>query len=297
MNPHKAGFISLLGLPNAGKSTLMNALVGERLSIITPKAQTTRHRIIGILNGDGYQLVFSDTPGYLESAHGLHQMMMHYVDAALRDADIVLLLVDTSRPPSKDEDPYRRQIIESAASLIVLFNKIDLLKTETREERLQEWRGQFEGQQIQEMSATTGEGKDRLMKTLIEKIPECPAYYDPDELTDKSERFIAAEMIREKIFLNYRQEVPYSTEVMIERFKEEAGLLRIEAIVYAERESQKGIIIGKGGAGLKAVGTEARKDMEAFWQQKIFLTIRVKVRPNWRNDPRQLRYFGYSDKT
>jgi len=297
MNPHKAGFISLLGLPNAGKSTLMNALVGERLSIITPKAQTTRHRIIGILNGDGYQLVFSDTPGYLESAHGLHQMMMHYVDAALRDADIVLLLVDTSRPPSKDEDPYRRQIIESAASLIVLFNKIDLLKTETREERLLEWRGQFEGQQIQEMSATTGEGKDRLMKTLIEKIPECPAYYDPDELTDKSERFIAAEMIREKIFLNYRQEVPYSTEVMIERFKEEAGLLRIEAIVYAERESQKGIIIGKGGAGLKAVGTEARKDMEAFWQQKIFLTIRVKVRPNWRNDPRQLRYFGYSDKT
>lgn len=297
MNPHKAGFISLLGLPNAGKSTLMNALVGERLSIITPKAQTTRHRIIGILNGDGYQLVFSDTPGYLESAHGLHQMMMHYVDAALRDADIVLLLVDTSRPPSKDEDPYRRQIIETAASLIVLFNKIDLLKTETREERLQEWRGQFEGQQIQEMSATTGEGKDRLMKTLIEKIPECPAYYDPDELTDKSERFIAAEMIREKIFLNYRQEVPYSTEVMIERFKEEAGLLRIEAIVYAERESQKGIIIGKGGAGLKAVGTEARKDMEAFWQQKIFLTIRVKVRPNWRNDPRQLRYFGYSDKT
>lgn len=297
MNPHKAGFISLLGLPNAGKSTLMNALVGERLSIITPKAQTTRHRIIGILSGDGYQLVFSDTPGYLESAHGLHQMMMHYVDAALRDADIVLLLVDTSRPPSKDEDPYRRQIIETATSLIVLFNKIDLLKTETREERLQEWRGQFEGQQIQEMSATTGEGKDRLMKTLIEKIPECPAYYDPDELTDKSERFIAAEMIREKIFLNYRQEVPYSTEVMIERFKEEAGLLRIEAMVYAERESQKGIIIGKGGAGLKAVGTEARKDMEAFWQQKIFLTIRVKVRPNWRNDPRQLRYFGYSDKT
>jgi GTP-binding protein Era len=297
MNPHKAGFISLLGLPNAGKSTLMNALVGERLSIITPKAQTTRHRIIGILSGDGYQLVFSDTPGYLESAHGLHQMMMHYVDAALRDADIVLLLVDTSRPPSKDEDPYRRQIIETATSLIVLFNKIDLLKTETREERLQEWRGQFEGQQIQEMSATTGEGKDRLMKTLIEKIPECPAYYDPDELTDNSERFIAAEMIREKIFLNYRQEVPYSTEVMIERFKEEAGLLRIEAMVYAERESQKGIIIGKGGAGLKAVGTEARKDMEAFWQQKIFLTIRVKVRPNWRNDPRQLRYFGYSDKT
>lgn len=297
MNNHKAGFISLLGLPNAGKSTLMNALVGERLSIITPKAQTTRHRIIGILSGEGYQLVFSDTPGYLESAHELHQMMMRYVDSALRDADIVLLMVDISRPPAKDADPYRKQIIDAAESLIVLFNKTDLLKPEEREDRLLEWREQFPDQQIMGLSATTGEGKNELMQALLDRIPECPAYYDPDALTDKSERFIAAEIIREKIFLNYRQEVPYSTEVMIEHFKDDDGLLRIEAIVYVERESQKGIIIGAGGSGLKAVGTEARKDMEAFWQQKIFLTIRVKVRPNWRNDPRQLRYFGYSDKS
>ncbi|MFM7585523.1 MAG: GTPase Era [Bacteroidota bacterium] len=297
MNNHKAGFISLLGLPNAGKSTLMNALVGERLSIITPKAQTTRHRIIGILSGDGYQLVFSDTPGYLESAHGLHQMMMRYVDSALKDADIVLLLVDVSKPPAKEADPYRKQIIDAAESLIVLFNKTDLLNPEERGVKLQEWRDQFPDQEIMELSAVTGAGKDELMQALLSRIPECPAYYDPDELTDKSERFIAAEIIREKIFLNYRQEVPYSTEVMIERFKDDDGLLRIEAMVYVERESQKGIIIGAGGSGLKTVGTEARKDMEAFWQQKIFLTIRVKVRPNWRNDPRQLRYFGYSDKS
>jgi len=197
----------------------------------------------------------------------------------------------------KEVDPYRKQIIDAAESLIVLFNKTDLLKPEEREIRLQEWREQFPDQEIMELSSVTGDGKDELMQALLNRIPECPAYYDPDELTDKSERFIAAEIIREKIFLNYRQEVPYSTEVMIERFKDDEGLLRIEAMVYVERESQKGIIIGAGGLGLKMVGTEARKDMEAFWQQKIFLTIRVKVRPNWRNDPRQLRYFGYSDKS
>ena len=178
MNKHKAGFISLLGLPNAGKSTLMNALVGERLSIITPKAQTTRHRIIGILSGEDFQLVFSDTPGYLESAHGLHQMMMRYVDSALKDADIVLLLVDVSRPPAKEADPYRNQIIEAAQSLIVLFNKTDLLKPEEREIKLQEWREQFPNQEIMELSATTGAGKEELMQTLLNRIPECPAYYD-----------------------------------------------------------------------------------------------------------------------
>jgi len=224
-------------------------------------------------------------------------MMMRYVDSALKDADIVLLLVDVSKPPAKEADPYRKQIIDAAESLIVLFNKTDLLNPEERGVKLQEWRDQFPDQEIMELSAVTGAGKDELMQVLLSRIPECPAYYDPDELTDKSERFIAAEIIREKIFLNYRQEVPYSTEVMIERFKDDDGLLRIEAMVYVERESQKGIIIGAGGSGLKTVGTEARKDMEAFWQQKIFLTIRVKVRPNWRNDPRQLRYFGYSDKS
>lgn len=288
---HKAGFVNILGKPNAGKSTLMNQLVGEKLSIVTPKAQTTRHRILGIVSEENYQLVFSDTPGYLESRYGLHRSMMRFVESAIEDADIILWVIDVT--DEGDVEEYKAQIVQ-APRLIILLNKVDKLKGTSEAALVDRWKAEVPHAVVLPIAAESGYNVGGLMGHILQMLPESPPFYDKDELTDKSERFLAAEMIREKIFLNYRQEIPYACEVAVDSFKEEAELLRISALVYVERASQKGIVIGPKGAGLKKVGTEARKDLEAFFGKQVMLSLFVKVKENWRNDDRMLRYFGYN---
>jgi GTPase len=288
---HRAGFVNILGKPNAGKSTLMNRLVGEKLSIVTPKAQTTRHRILGIVSEDDYQIVFSDTPGYLESRYGLHKAMMRFVETAIEDADIVLWVVDVT--DEGDVAEYHEQLLQ-AEKLIVLLNKVDKLKGDEQAKLELQWRAEAPNAVVLPISAEKGFNIDGLMGHILKMLPEGPPYYGKDELTDKSERFIAAEIVREKIFMNYRQEVPYACEVEVDSFKDEESLLRISALVYVERASQKGIVIGPKGAGLKKVGIEARKDLEAFFGKQVMLSLFVKVKENWRNDDRMLRYFGYN---
>lgn len=286
----KSGFVSIVGKPNVGKSSLMNKLVGENVSIITSKAQTTRHRIMGILNGDNYQIVYSDTPGILEPKYSLHEAMMNYVKVSLEDADLILLVVDVN----DKFEPLFERFKNVKAPLLLLLNKIDLAKGSQVTDKITYWKQMLPNlSDVLPVSAKSGENVDSILKYVTERLPEHPAYFPQDEFTDRTERFFASEIIREKIFLNYAEEIPYSCEVSVTSFKDEPDIIRISAMIYVERDSQKGIVIGKGGSSLKKVGTEARQDMEAFFGKKVFLETRVKVADNWRKEKHKLRQFGY----
>ena len=289
---HKSGFVNIIGNPNVGKSTLMNALVGERLSIVTSKAQTTRHRIMGIVNGEDYQIVYSDTPGILKPNYKLQESMMSFVNTAISDADIILYVTDTVESSSKNIE-YIERLRENPTPVILAINKIDLTTQDKLEELYQRWKELLPKAEIFPISATEKFNLDPLFDRILALLPESPPWYDKDIFTDRNLRFFASEIIREKILLNYSKEIPYCTEVVIESFKENNDIWNIEAIIYVTRDSQKGIIIGKGGAALKKVGTEARKDMEAFFEKRVFLQIFVKVNPDWREDKRRLKQFGY----
>jgi GTPase len=291
--PFKSGFVSIVGKPNVGKSTLMNQLMGETLSIATPKAQTTRHRIMGMLNSDNYQIVYSDTPGILEPKYALHEAMMNYVKVSLEDADLILLVVEL-------DDKYDALLFERfkkiKTPILLVLNKIDTAKGTQVHDKMMHWKEHLPGVQASlAVSAKTGENVPLLLQQVIDQMPEHPPYFPQDEFTDRSERFFASEIIREKIFLNYEQEVPYSTEVAITEFKDEETIIRIRAQIYVERDSQKGIIIGNKGSALKKLGMDARKDLEAFFQKKVFLETHVKVADNWRKQKLKLRQFGYLD--
>ncbi|GAB3876701.1 GTPase Era [Hymenobacter segetis] len=291
--PHRAGFVSIIGKPNVGKSTLMNALVGERLSIVTSKAQTTRHRILGILNGDDFQLIYSDTPGIIQPKYELHNAMMSFVYSSLEDADVVLFVTDIYE--KHDEEPVVERLRKMTDTpIILLVNKIDQANQEEVEAKLAYWKEQLpNAAEVLPISALNHFGTDGVLQLVMERLPIHPPYYPKDELTDKPERFFAAEMVREKIFKLYKKEIPYSCEVVIEEFKEEDDIIRIRGIIYVERNSQKGIVIGQGGEALKKVGTWAREEMEKFFQKKVFLEMYVKVNENWRTDPKALSRFGY----
>jgi GTP-binding protein Era len=288
---HKAGFVSIIGKPNAGKSTLMNALVGEKMSIITPKAQTTRHRILGIVNHEDYQIVFSDTPGIIKPHYALQETMMHQVEGSLVDADLVLLVTDINE--KYDESDIFEKLQGSNAPLCVIINKIDKSDEETVKAKVDYWQEKLNPKAIFAVSALKDHNVLAVMNFVIEHLPEHPAYYDKDSLTDRNDRFFASEIIREKIFKIYEKEIPYSTEVIITAFKEGDALYRISSEIIVERDSQKNILIGKGGETLKKVGTYARKDMEEFFQKKIFLEMFVKVIPDWRSKKNYLKQFGY----
>jgi len=288
---HKAGYISILGYPNAGKSTLMNALVGEKLSGITPKAQTTRHRIIGILNGENYQIVFSDTPGILTPKYKLHQAMISAISSSIADADIIILVTEPGRKFTQEE--ILRRIILSKLPVIVLVNKIDTIDQATLEKEVEQWAGILPEAEILPVSALLKSNLDLLLTRLIKLLPQHPPFYGRDELTDRNERFFVSEIIREKILINYSQEVPYSVEVVIDSFKVEDSLLRIRSVIYVSRESQKAIILGHQGKAIKKLGTEARKAIEEFLGRHIFLELHVKVSKDWRENELQLKRFGY----
>ncbi|MDR0828654.1 MAG: GTPase Era [Prevotellaceae bacterium] len=289
---HKAGFVNIVGNPNVGKSTLMNALVGERISIITSKAQTTRHRIMGIVNGEDFQIVYSDTPGVLKPNYKLQESMREFSDSALKDADILLYVTDLVDSAEKNND-FLENVKNINSKIIVIVNKIDLMDEKKLLALVDFWQKKLPNADILPISATEKFGIDQLLKKIVDLLPESPPYFDKDALTDKPERFFVTEIIREKILLNYDKEVPYSVEVMVEEFKEEEQIINISAVIFCERESQKGIIIGKNGSALKKVGTEARKDIEAFFQKKVFLQLFVKVEKDWRNRETKLRSFGY----
>ncbi len=292
---HKSGFVNIVGNPNVGKSTLMNALVGERLSIITSKAQTTRHRILGILNAPEYQIVFSDTPGVLKPNYKLQEQMLDFSQSALVDADVLLYVTDIQDSADKNAD-FVEKVKSNKAHKIVLINKIDLTTQETLENLVNFWHKQLPDAEIMPISAQEKFGVQTLLNRLIELLPEGPAFFDKDQLTDKPERFFVNEIIREKILLHYDKEIPYSVEVEVESFKEEDNLVRIGAVIFVERDSQKGIIIGKGGKSLKQVGMDARKDIEAFLGKKVFLELFVKVDKDWRQKEGRLRHYGYDLK-
>ena len=289
---HRSGFVNIIGNPNVGKSTLMNALVGERLSIVTSKSQTTRHRIMGIVNGEDYQIVYSDTPGILKPNYKLQESMMSFVNTAISDADIILYVTDTVESSSKNME-YLERLRDSRVPIILAINKIDLTTQDRLEELYQRWRELLPKAEIFPISATEKFNLDPLFSRILALLPDSPPWYDKDTFTDRNLRFFASEIIREKILLNYSKEIPYCTEVVIESFKEGHDIWNIEAIIYVTRDSQKGIIIGRGGAALKKVGTEARKDMEAFFEKRVFLQIFVKVNPDWREDKKRLKQFGY----
>ncbi len=294
ISSHRAGFVSIIGKPNVGKSTLMNVLVGEHLSIITSKAQTTRHRIRGIISGEDYQIVYSDTPGIISPKYGLHEAMMSAVSHAMSDADIVLFITDIYE--KYDEQDVLDMLKRIHVPVILVINKIDQVKTQEEvEEKMAYWQQSIEPAVIIPISALEKFNTESVFEELLSRLPQHPAYFGKDELTDKSERFFASEIIREKIFLNFKKEVPYSTEVVISDFKEEKAIIRIRAEIYVERDSQKGIIIGKAGAALKKVGSEARKDLESFFNKQVFLEQYVKVETDWRKKDRQLKRFGYAE--
>ena len=289
---HRAGFVNIIGNPNVGKSTLMNALVGEKLSIVTAKAQTTRHRIMGIVNGDDYQIVYSDTPGILKPNYRLQQSMMNFVDTAIGDADIILYITDTVEKGDKNEE-YIAKLQKIACPVILVINKIDISSQEQVLELMNWWKEQLPEAIIFPASAQEKFNLENIFDAIVDNLPVAPAWYDKDVFTDKNLRFFASEIVREKIFLNYKEEIPYSCEVVVEEFKEGAERYDISAVIYVMRDTQKGIIIGKGGQSLKKVGTQARIDMEDFFQKKVFLSLYVKVDPNWRESKKELRKFGY----
>lgn len=289
---HKAGFVNILGRPNVGKSTLMNAMVGEKLSIITSKAQTTRHRIHGIVNSDDYQVVFSDTPGILDPNYKLQEFMLKTARGALTDADIFLYITEAGEPAGK-EKYFLERLQKSKVPTLLLINKIDLSDQEKLEAQVEEWSKLLPKAEIFPVSALNNFNVDQVFRRILELLPTSPPFFPKDQLTDKSERFITGEIIREKILNLYKQEIPYSVEVEIESFKEEARIIRIRAVIFVEKESQKGILIGHRGEALKKVGSQARKDMEVFFNKKIFLELYVKVQKDWRNNDRTLKKFGY----
>jgi GTPase len=290
---HKSGFVNLVGNPNVGKSTLMNALVGEKLSIITSKAQTTRHRIMGIVNGEDFQIVYSDTPGVLKPNYRLQESMLNFSRSALLDADVLLYVTDVFDNDEKNSD-FVEKVRSNTAPIILIINKIDLINEERLIELVEKWKTVLPQAEIIPISALKKFNVDVLLKRIKELLPESPPFFEKDQLTDKPARFFVTEIIREKILMNYEKEIPYSVEVEVEQFSEDEKLIRINAIIYSERDSQKGIIIGHGGKSLKKVGTEARKDIEAFFEKKVFLELFVKVEKDWRNKDLKLRSFGYN---
>ena len=297
--PHKAGFVNIIGNPNVGKSTLMNRLVGERLSIITSKAQTTRHRIMGIVSGPDFQIVYSDTPGVLKPKYKLQESMLEFSTGALGDADVLVYVTDTVEQPDKNNEflsKVQAMASENGTPVIVVINKVDLTTPDKLDELVEWWHKELPTAEIIPVSAKEGFNVDPVIRRIVALLPEGPAYYPKDTLTDKSMRFFASEIIREKILLHYDKEIPYSTEVSIESYEESPTLDRINAIIYVARQSQKGIIIGHQGSKLKRVGTEARKDLEAFLGKKVFLEIFVKVAEDWRDSDRALRQFGYNNE-
>lgn len=291
---HRSGFVNIIGNPNVGKSTLMNAMVGEKLSIVTAKAQTTRHRIMGIVNGEDYQIVYSDTPGILKPSYRLQQNMMNFVDTAIGDADIILYVTDVKETSDKNSE-YVEKLSSLQCPVIIVINKIDLGTQEKVVELMDYWQKQVPGAKIIPASAQEHFNLESILDSVVAALPECPPWFDKDAFTDKNLRFFASEIIREKILLNYKEEIPYCCEVGIESFKEGEQRYDIGAVIYVSRESQKGIIIGKKGAALKRTGTQARLDMEDFFQKKVFLQIYVKVDPDWRESRKELRKFGYEE--
>lgn len=291
---HKAGFVNIIGSPNVGKSTLMNQLVGERLSIINSKAQTTRHRIMGIVNGEDFQIVYSDTPGVLDAKYKMHEGMMKFVGAAITDADIILLVTDVFEDTMAHQKTIDKiKVIETP--VVVLINKIDLRDQDVVVERIEHWKKILPQAKIAPISALHKFNIKELLDYIIERLPENAPFFPKDELTDKPMRFFMSEIIREKILSHYKQEIPYSCEVMIEEYKEEPHIVKIRALIIVNRDSQKSIIIGKGGSALKRVGTDARKDMEKFLDKKVFLQTFVKVDKDWRDDEKKLKGYGYFD--
>jgi GTP-binding protein Era len=291
---HKAGFVNIIGNPNVGKSTLMNALVGEKLSIITSKAQTTRHRILGIVNHEEYQIIFSDTPGIIKPAYELQTSMMDFVKSAFDDADVLIYMVEVGEKELKNE-AFFNKIIHSKIPVILLLNKIDKSTKKEVDEKIKYWREKVPNSFVYVISALEKFNVEAVFYKIIELLPEGPPFYPKDQLTDKSERFFVNEKIREKILTHYKKEIPYSVEVETESFIEEDSIIRIRSIIMVERDTQKGIIIGHKGTAIKRVGAEARKDLERFFQKKVFIELYVKVNKNWRSDKNQLKRFGYKD--
>ena len=291
---HRSGFINIIGNPNVGKSTLMNNLVGEKLSIITSKAQTTRHRILGIVNGDNFQLIFSDTPGIIKPSYELQDSMMDFVKSALEDADVLIYMVEIGEKSIKDSEVHDK--IQSAKiPTIILLNKIDLSTQDDIKNQINIWSNQYPNTEIYPVSALNNFNTEKVINRIIELIPESPPYFPKDQLTDKPERFFVNEKLREKILLYYNKEIPYSVEVQTEEFKEEDSIIRIRSLILVERESQKGIIIGHNGVALKKIGSKARIELEKFFGKKIFIELHVKVSKNWRSNSNQLRKFGYKN--
>lgn len=290
---HKAGFVNIIGKPNVGKSTMMNSMVGERLSIITNKAQTTRHRIMGIVSGEDFQIVYSDTPGVLTPNYKLQEKMMRFVDSAFQDADVLLVMVEIGEKEMHPE--LKRKITQANLPILLCINKIDLEDQSLVMEKIEYWQKEFPKADIMPVSALHKFNLESVFNKILDLLPESPAYYNKEEVTDKSMRFIMSEIIREKILIHYKKEIPYSVEVIIEEYKDEEKIVKISSVVYIARESQKHIIIGKDGLGIKRFASEARKDMEAFIQKKVFLEVRVKVSKDWKNNEAQLKRFGYND--
>ena len=290
---HRSGFVNIIGNPNVGKSTLMNALVGERISIITSKSQTTRNRILGIVNGDDFQIVYSDTPGIIKPNYKLQEKMMDFVSVSFDDADVFLYVTDVVESAEKNAE-YIERLSKVKIPVLCLINKIDLVSNEEVENLRLFWENRLPNAKIFEISALNGTNLDIVFNEIVSLLPEGPAWFPKDQLTDKTERFIVSEIIREKILLNYKKEIPYSCEVAVEEFKESPDIIRIKAVIIVERPSQKGIIIGNKGASIKKVGTEARIDIEKFFGKKVFLETFVKVEKDWRNNDRDLSRFGYN---
>jgi len=291
---HKAGFVNIIGNPNVGKSTLMNAFVGEKLSIITSKAQTTRHRILGIVNGEDFQAILSDTPGIIKPAYQLQESMMDFVKSAFEDADVLVYMVEIGEKELKDE-AFFDKIIDAKIPILLLLNKIDKSNQKELEEQVQLWKDKVPNAEIFPVSALEGFNVAEVFNRIIELLPESPAFYPKDTLTDKPERFFVNEIIREKILMHYKKEIPYAVEIDTEEFFEEEKIIRMRSVIMVERETQKGIIIGHKGAALKRVGVEARKDLEKFFGKQVHVELYVKVNKNWRSDQRQLKRFGYNE--
>lgn len=289
---HKAGFVNIIGNPNVGKSTLMNALLGEQLSITTPKAQTTRHRIMGLLNEEGYQIIFSDTPGIIQPAYAMQEGMMEMVKTTFEDADIFILMAEPEMKELKDP-VFLDKLKNIHVPLLVLINKIDQLDQKKLEDLVDFWKERLPESEIHPVSALHKFNTDRVLERILELLPESPPYYPKDELSDRNERFFVSEMIREAVLNNYDKEIPYAVEVDVEEFKEEDHIIRIRANIYVERDTQKGIIIGKAGKMIRKTGTEARLKMEEFFKKKIFLDLFIKVRKDWRKDEQWLKRWGY----
>lgn len=295
MSEHKAGFVNIVGNPNVGKSTLMNTLIGEKLSIITSKAQTTRHRIFGIVNGEDFQVVFSDTPGIIKSAYELQSSMMDFVKSAFEDADVLLYMVEIGEKDLKDESFFAK-ITNAKVPVLLLLNKIDVSSQEVLEQQVQLWKEKVPNAEIYPISALQNFNIDTVFNRILELLPDSPAFYPKDQITDKPERFFVNETIREKILMNYSKEIPYAVEVETEEFLEDENIIRIRSVIMVERDTQKGIIIGHKGSALKRVGIQARKDLEKFFGKQVHIEIFVKVNKNWRSDQQQLKRFGYNQK-